>query len=129
LTVGIRSGRPNALALKKGACQATLERLSATVSGGKAPYTYSINFTPPLNLAPPVTTKASADGRINEEITVPGDLAKDQETEYAIVVKDADGKSETFKGDRKTSLKVASAASPKEEPKEAPKVLPKQASK
>jgi uncharacterized membrane protein YfcA len=77
--------------------------ISGTIAGGKAPYIYSISFSPAIN-APPITDKKTS-GPISEKIDVTSDLKED--VEYTVVVKDADGKSETFKGDKKISPKVA----------------------
>jgi hypothetical protein len=82
--------------------------ISGTVSGGKGPYTYSIAFNPPLSF--PAITDKKTTGKFSEDIAVPGDLANDQDVEYTIIVKDADGRSETFKGEKKISLKVSVAA-------------------
>jgi hypothetical protein len=79
--------------------------ISGTISGGKSPYIYTITFDPKLSV-PAIADKPSP-GKFTESIAVPGDLAKDQDVEYSVVVKDADGKTETVKGDRKISLKAS----------------------
>jgi hypothetical protein len=81
--------------------------ISGTVSGGKGPYTYSITFNPPLNF--PAITDKKTTGKVSEEVTVPGDLANDHDVEYTIIVKDAEGRSETFKGDKKIGLKATAS--------------------
>ena len=79
--------------------------ISGTISGGKAPYTYSIIFDPKINV-PAIIDKPSP-GKFTEPITVPADLAKNQDVEYSVTVKDADGKMETIKGDTKIALKAS----------------------
>jgi hypothetical protein len=81
--------------------------ISGTVSGGKAPYTYSITFNPPLSFA---ITEGKTTGKISQPVDVPGNLANDQDVDYTVVVTDAEGKSQTFKGDKKISLKAGAAA-------------------
>jgi hypothetical protein len=78
--------------------------ISGTISGGKAPYTYSIIFDPKVNV--PAIADKPTPGKFTESIAVPGDLVKDQDVEYNVTVKDADGKMETIKGDRKIALKA-----------------------
>lgn len=99
--------------------------ISATVTGGKAPYKYTITFSPALNLDSPIQNKESKDGKIRELITVPASLSQDQDEEYSIEVVDSAGKTETAKGDKKIKVTVnpAGPAAPPKEPekKEAPK--------
>jgi PASTA domain len=78
--------------------------ISGTISGGKAPYIYSIIFDPKLNV--PLIADRPSPGKFSESIAVPGDLVKDEDIEYSVTVKDADGKIETIKGERKISLKA-----------------------
>jgi len=79
--------------------------ISASVSGGTKPYTYSISFEPPSNISP-IKDKPSPDGKIKEEVTVPADLAADTDVAYTVIAKDSDNNSKTAEGDKKISLKV-----------------------
>ena len=67
--------------------------LSAVITGGKPPYKYSIAFVPPLSI--PAVNNTSADGKIEEKITVPADLPKDTTVAYSIGVEDSDKKTIT----------------------------------
>jgi hypothetical protein len=84
--------------------------ISGTISGGKSPYTYTITFDPRISV-PPIADKPSP-GKFSEPVKVPDDLAADQDVQYSVSVKDADGKIETIKGDRKISLKANGPPAP-----------------
>jgi hypothetical protein len=75
------------------------------VSGGKAPYTYSITFDSALTSIKDVK---SPDGVIKQEITVPDTLAVDTDVKYLITVTDSDNKTADYNkgGTQKISLKV-----------------------
>lgn len=80
--------------------------ISSFVSGGKAPYAYSITFDPPL--LPASKDIKSTDGIIKQEFTVPDTLASDAEVKYQIAVTDSENKTADFNKDgaQKISLKV-----------------------
>jgi hypothetical protein len=80
--------------------------ISSFVSGGKAPYTYSITFDPPVLSA--IKDAKSADGIIKQEILVPDTLAADSDIKYEIIVKDNDNKTAIYNKDGalKISLKA-----------------------
>jgi hypothetical protein len=71
--------------------------ISAFVSGGKAPYTYSIQFDPPLIAA--IKDVKTTDGIIKQEISVPDTLTTDSEVRYQITVTDSENKSVDYNKD------------------------------
>jgi hypothetical protein len=71
--------------------------LIAFVTGGKAPYTYSIIFTPNINSD--VKDVPSTDGAIKQDIQTPADTPKDISVTFIIEVKDSDTKTTTFNKD------------------------------
>jgi hypothetical protein len=71
--------------------------ISSFVSGGKAPYVYSITFDPPL--VPAVKDAKSPDGVIRQEVAVPDTLATDAEVKYQITVTDSENKSVDYNKD------------------------------
>jgi len=71
--------------------------ITAFVSGGKAPYTYSIQFDPPL--IPPIKDAKTTDGIIKQEISVPDALATDSEVRYQITVVDSENKTADYNKD------------------------------
>jgi hypothetical protein len=77
--------------------------LSLSVSGGKAPYVYSITFDPPV--IQEIKGK-STDGAIKQEIVVPDTLGADTDVKYHIVVTDSDKQTADKDGTQKISLKV-----------------------
>jgi hypothetical protein len=78
--------------------------ITSFVSGGKAPYTYSITFD---NTLTPVKDAKSPKGVIEQEITVPDTLASDTEVGYGITVTDSEKKTADYKsGTLKLSLKA-----------------------
>jgi hypothetical protein len=79
--------------------------ISGTIAGGKAPYSYSIAFEPKLTF--PVIADKPSPGKFSEPFTVPADLAKDQDVEYRVTIKDVDGKTQIIKGDRSINLKAS----------------------
>jgi hypothetical protein len=80
--------------------------ISSFVSGGKAPYIYSITFDPPLLSA--VKDAKSPEGVIREEVAVPDTLASDAEVKFQIAVRDSENKTADYNKDgaQKISLKV-----------------------
>ncbi len=80
--------------------------ISSFVSGGKAPYIYSITFDP--TLLPPIKDAKSPDGVIRQEVAVPDTLAADAEVKYQITVIDSENKTADYNKDgaQKVSLKV-----------------------
>ena len=79
--------------------------ISFSVSGGKAPYIYSITFDPPLIS----TIKGkSPNGDIKQEVAVPETLAADTDVRYQINVTDSDNKTADYnkEGTQKISLKA-----------------------
>lgn len=79
--------------------------LSFSVSGGKAPYDYSITFDPPV--IQEIKGK-SQDSAIKQEIAVPETLAADTDVKFHVVVMDSDNKTAEYNkdGTQKISLKV-----------------------
>jgi hypothetical protein len=84
------------------------EKLTITsfVSGGKAPYTYSITFDPPL--LPDVKDAKSSDGTVKQEFTVPDTAKADTDIKYEIIAKDSDNKTTDYNkdGTQKITIKV-----------------------
>jgi len=80
--------------------------ISSFVSGGKAPYTYSITFDPPL--IPAIKDVKTADGIIKQDIIVPDTLSADAEVQYQIMVTDSLSKTADYNkdGTEKISLKA-----------------------
>jgi len=80
--------------------------IASFVSGGKAPYTYSITFDPPL--IPAIKDVKSTDGVIRQEIGVPDTLAADSDVKYEISVTDSENKTGDYNknGAQKISLKA-----------------------
>lgn len=76
--------------------------IAGFVSGGKAPYTYSIAFTPGRLSA--VTDAPSVDGTIRQQIAVPATVLP-HDTEFEITVKDSTGATGAYKGD--SPLKIS----------------------
>ena len=85
--------------------------LYSFVSGGKAPYTYSVSFKP--DIIPAIPDKQSEQGTIQETITVPDTMPKDKDTEitFEIAIKDSAGKSFVYAD--KTKKLTVKAESPK----------------
>jgi hypothetical protein len=71
--------------------------ISCSVSGGKAPYVYSITFDPPL--LPAVRDVKSPDGVIKQEIAVPGTLATDADVKYQVNVTDSENNTVDYNKD------------------------------
>jgi hypothetical protein len=71
--------------------------ISSFVSGGKAPYAYSITFDPPL--LPAIKDAKSPDGVIREEVAVPDTLAADTQVKYQISVTDSENKTVDYNKD------------------------------
>ncbi len=71
--------------------------ISSFVSGGKAPYVYSITFDPPL--LPAVKDAKAPDGVIRQEVAVPDTLAADAQVKYQISVTDSDNKTVDYNKD------------------------------
>ena len=69
--------------------------LSSFISGGKAPYVYSISFDPPDIIAP-INKRTSLDGIIREEIKVPDTIQKDTKVTFQIETVDSIGKSYSY---------------------------------
>jgi hypothetical protein len=69
------------------------------VSGGKAPYVYSITFDPKILSVGDVKDVPSTDGIIKQDVQVPGDLQKDTSETFIIEVKDSESKSITYNKD------------------------------
>jgi hypothetical protein len=86
--------------------------LYTVVSGGKAPYTYSISITPDIISAVP--EKPSMQGVIQEELKIPDSVPKDKDTKFAfqIVVKDSAGKTMTYSDPTKNFSVRAEAPKP-----------------
>jgi hypothetical protein len=82
-----------------------ISTISATISGGKPPYKYSIILTPPLGI-PPIVDKPSADGKINEQITIPASLTANTDVEYRIDAVDGEGTKASVTGTKKISVKT-----------------------
>jgi hypothetical protein len=80
--------------------------ISSSVSGGKAPYVYSITFDPPL--LPAIKDVKSSDGVIKQEVAVPDTIAVDAEVKYQITVTDSENKTVDYNKDgaQKISLKA-----------------------
>jgi hypothetical protein len=70
-------------------------RLISHVSGGAAPYTYDITFTPPDKIEP-IKNKDSMDGFIEEEIKIPAMLPPDTELTFKVDVTDKNGEKATL---------------------------------
>ena len=80
--------------------------ITASVSGGKAPYVYVITFDPPL--IPEVKDIKSADGSLKQEIAVPDTLTADTEIKFVIAVTDSENRTADYNKDgaQKISLKT-----------------------
>ena len=80
--------------------------ISFSVSGGKAPYSYSITFDP--SIIPEIKETKSPDGVVKQEVAVPATLDADKDVKYQISVKDSDNKTAEYNkdGTQKISLKV-----------------------
>jgi len=80
--------------------------ITAAVSGGKAPYVYSITFDPPV--IPELKDIKSADGAIKQDIVVPDALAADADVKYVITVTDSENRTADYNKDgaQKLSLKA-----------------------
>jgi hypothetical protein len=75
-------------------------------SGGKALYTYSIQFDPP-NIITAISDKATQDGIIREEILIPNTVTKNSEVSFKILVKDSVGSIQTYdEKTKKLAIKV-----------------------
>jgi succinate dehydrogenase hydrophobic anchor subunit len=75
--------------------------ISATASGGKAPYRYDITFSP-SSIIKDIKSKPSSDGLIIEVAEwAAGPLKEAAEVEYTILVKDDEGKEISKKGENK----------------------------
>ena len=80
--------------------------ITTFVSGGKTPYTYSIQFEPP-NILPAISDKKSKDGIVKEEIKINDSIQKDTEVSFAIKITDSVGKTVTYDNkNRKLSIKA-----------------------
>lgn len=81
--------------------------ISSFVSGGKAPYRYSITFSPP-NVISDVKDITSADGFIKQDFAVPGLLDADKDLKYQIYVRDSENNTEGYNTDgaQKISLRA-----------------------
>ncbi|SRR6266436_2432389 len=79
--------------------------ISFSVSGGKAPYIYSITFDPPIL---PAIKGKSHDDVIKQEVAIPETLAADTEVKYQISVTDSDNKTADYNkdGTQRISLKA-----------------------
>ncbi len=72
--------------------------ISSFVSGGRAPYTYSITFDPPSSLSA-IKDAKSLDGVIRQEVAVPDTLTADVEVKYQITVSDSENKTVDYNKD------------------------------
>jgi hypothetical protein len=80
--------------------------IATFVSGGKAPYTYSIEFEPP-NILSGISDKKSKDGIIKEEIKISDAVQKDTDVNFTIKIADSIGKTVTHRDkDRKLAIKT-----------------------
>jgi hypothetical protein len=83
------------------------------VSGGTAPYSYDVAFTP--NVIPEIKQQHSTDGSIKLEVEVPK-VQKDTDVSFQITVRDRDGKTAVYLSGnygKKLNLKVAADGKPK----------------
>jgi len=81
--------------------------ITSSVTGGKAPYTYSITFD--SNITPgAIKDVPSQDGSIKQDIAIPSTIAieKDTSVKFQIEVKDSEGKSATYNKDGARKLTV-----------------------
>ncbi len=92
---------------------------SALVAGGVPPYIYSISFAKDVSgneIIPPVVNQPSSDGKINQNISIPANVAAGT-IGFQIVVKDKEGATYTYneKGEQKITL-LARAPAPSPTP-------------
>jgi hypothetical protein len=78
--------------------------ISSFVSGGKAPYTYSITFDSPL--LPAIKEVQTSDGVIRQEFTVPDTLSADTQVKFQILVTDNEKKTADYNKDGAVSLSL-----------------------
>jgi hypothetical protein len=83
--------------------------VSFSISGGKAPYKYTITFEPTVPGLAPISKDATTAGPVKQEFTVPDSLDADKDVTYRIKVTDSDNKpveSTNKDGSQKLSLKT-----------------------
>lgn len=74
------------------------------VSGGKAPYHYSINFNPKIDISPEIKEKPLTTNYIVEEVKVP-DTTKEGDYTLKLDIKDSSGKTATLDNPEKIRVK------------------------
>jgi hypothetical protein len=76
----------------------------SVISGGKAPYKYSITFDP--SIIPPIKDISSSDGIVKQKVPILSTFQEDKEIFVQIDAKDSEGKSVTSRKDASTKFKV-----------------------